>query len=90
MRQELKRRKQEKFSYYHESRAIYKEMLEYLHTRYDPRRTDAPERAVKPTPFDQRLMTEYNILRIPVELEYRFLEMLKLLIVDSWELPLGY
>ena len=35
-------------------------------------------------------MTEYNILRIPVELEHRFLEVLQLIIVDSWELPLGY
>ena len=66
------------------------ELLEYIHTRYDHRRLDAPERAVELTAIEKKLTSGENgnrILRAPVELERRFLEILYVIIEDSWELP---
>lgn len=89
VRQELKRRKQQKYSSHYDAHQNYHEILEYIHTRYEPTRKDKPERAIEINPFDQKIINEHKMLRLPVELERRFIEILYIIIVDSWELPLG-
>ena len=37
-----------------------------------------------------KIIREEKILRLPVELERRFLEIVYVIIIDSWELPVGY
>jgi len=46
VRQELKRRKQQKYSSQYDAHQNYYEILEYIHTRYEPTRKDKPERAI--------------------------------------------
>ena len=65
-------------------------MLEYIHTRYDPDRKDAPEKAIKLSAVEFKVIKENNLLRLPVELERRFLEIVGMIIEDSWELPSGF
>ena len=65
------------------------ELLEYMHSRYDPDRKDNPSKAIEVSAIDTKLMSDNNILRLPVELERRFLEILFVIIEDSWELPQG-
>ena len=90
VRDELKKRKQSKYSSYTEAYNNYLELLEYIHTRYNPKREDAPERAIQLNAIDQKIIFENNMLRLPVELERRFLEILYVIIVDSWEIPVSY
>ena len=90
VRQELKRRKHEKLHGHSHARQCYNDMLEYIHTRYDPDRKDAPEKAIKLSAVEFKVIKENNLLRLPVELERRFLEIVGMIIEDSWELPSGF
>ena len=87
VRDEFIRRKQQKYSTCYDAHQNYHELLEYIHSRYDPLRKDAPERAAEINPFDQKVISDHKMLRLPVELERRFLEILYMIIVDSWEIP---
>ena len=87
VREELKRRKQDTFMKHNEARHFYNELLEFVHCRYNPQRSDNPSKAVKVSPLEQKLISDNRILRLPVELERRFLEVLFVIIEDSWELP---
>lgn len=89
VRMELKKQKQKRHTTYSEAHNHYTELLEYIHTRYDPKREDAPERAIEVSALDQKIVSELRLLRLPVELERRFLEILFVIISDSWELPIG-
>ena len=91
MRDELKRRKHEKQSDHAEARNNYYELLEFIHTRYDHKRADDPNRTINLSPHESKLMHGEgdNLLRLPCELERRFLEILFVIIEDSWELPSG-
>lgn len=66
------------------------ELLEYIHTRYDPKRLDNPERATEVNALDYKIIKEHKLIRTPVELERRFLEILFVIISDSWEIPEGH
>ena len=89
LREELKKRKKNQYHDYWHTRHIYTEMLEYMHTRYDPDRLDNPTRSLELAPYEKKLMTEQENIRAPVELERRFLEILYLIIKDSWQIPKG-
>lgn len=89
MREELRRRKQEKYLNNHEARQSYLELLEYIHTRYNHAREDQPERARELSPLEKKYITEHKLLRLPGELERRFMEIVYVIIEDSWELPVG-
>ena len=65
------------------------DLLEYVHSRYDPERKDNLSKAIEVNALDTKLMSDNHILRLPVELERRFLEILFVIIEDSWELPIG-
>ena len=60
-----------------------------MHSRYDPKRLDNPSKAVEVNALDAKLISEFQILRLPVELERRFFEILYVIIEDNWELPTG-
>ena len=89
MRDELKRRKHDTYVKQVESRHNYIELLEYVHSRYDPKRRDNPIKAVEVNAIDAKLISEHKVLRLPVELERRFFEILYVIIEDNWELPSG-
>ena len=58
LREELKKRKKNQYADYWHTRHIYTEMLEYIHTRFDPDRLDNPSRALELAPYEKKLMTE--------------------------------
>ena len=74
---------------YSEAFHNYHELLEFIHTRYDPKRKDNEERTIKINAIDQKIINDNKMLRLPVELERRFLEILYVILVDTWELPVG-
>lgn len=90
MRDELKRRQHETYIKQLEARHLYNELLEFIHSRYDPERKDNPSRRVEMNAVDAKIISENNILRLPVELERRFLEILYVIIEDNWELPVSF
>ena len=89
MRDELKKRQHEQKLQVHVARHNYNELLEFIHTRYDPDRLDNPSRSVQAKTNKAKVAPENASLRLPVELERRFLEILLVIIDDSWELPHG-
>ena len=89
VREELKKRKQTKYLSYSEAFHNYNELLEFIHTRYDPKRKDNEERAIEINAIDQKIINDNKMLRLPMELERRFLEILYVILVDTWELPVG-
>ena len=66
------------------------ELLEFIHTRYDPKRQDNLDRATEVNALDYKIIKENKLIRTPVELERRFLEIVYVIISDSWEIPEGY
>ena len=57
VREELKKRKQTKYLSYSEAFHNYQELLEYIHTRYDPKRKDNLERAIDTNAIDLRIIS---------------------------------
>ena len=90
VRDEMKRRKKERFEDFKRARYSYHELLEYIHTRYQPERPDARERANPVSATDKKIITENDLKRVPVELERRFMEILYVILEDGWQLPRGY
>ena len=90
IRDEMKRRKKERYEEFKRGRHSYHEMLEYIHTRYQPDRPDARERAVEVSALDKKVINENELKRVPVELERRFMEILFVILEDGWQLPRGY
>ena len=84
---ELKKKKKKAYRDHFHARHIYTEMLEYVHTRFNPERKDNPVRAEMISAEDKMIIFENQLLRTPVELERRFLEILYIIILDSWNLP---
>lgn len=89
VRDELKRRKHEKYLRQVEARQHYSDLLEYVHSRYDPERPDNPHKALEVSAIDAKKISEHKIMRLPVELERRFFEILFVIIEDNWELPVS-
>ena len=90
MRDELKRRKRERCEEFRRARLSYHELLEFIHTRYQPERPDAKERAVTVSALDKKIIGEHELKRVPVDLERRFMEILHVILEDGWQLPRGY
>ena len=90
MRDELKRRKRERWEEFRRARHSYHELLEFIHTRYRPERPDAKERATSVSAQEKKVIGEHELKRVPVDLERRFMEILFVLLEDGWQLPRGY
>ena len=90
MREELKRRKHDEYVRQVEARHHYQDLLDYVHSRYDPKRKDNPSKAVEVNAMDAKMISEHKVLRLPVELERRFFEILHIMIEDNWQLPIGF
>ena len=87
---ELKKRKKQRYEEFKTGHASYHELLEYIHTRYQPERPDCKERAIIISPYDKKIIDENDLKRVPVELERRFMEILYFILEDGWYLPRGY
>ena len=89
VRAEMKKKMKIRYERFKNGRISYQELLEYIHTRYQPERPDCKERSIEVDAFDKKLIRENNLTRVPVELERRFMEILYLILADGWHLPEG-
>lgn len=62
---------------------IYKELLEYIHSRYCPRRPDNPTRQRKIS-LEENIALDSGVKRLPCELERRFFDILYIIVKDWW------
>lgn len=65
------------------------ELLEFIHSRYDPNRKDDPSKALPISPFEKKVTQEKNLVRVPVMLERQFLEIMYIILEDGWQVPQG-
>jgi hypothetical protein len=68
---------------------VYSELCEFVHTRFEPLRTDCPERkkqVISQAEFDAM---DRGVKRLPSELERRFMDILYLIASDWWLVPSG-
>lgn len=89
VRAEMKKKMKIRYERFKNGRISYQELLEYIHTRYQPERPDCKERSIEVDAFDKKLIRENSLTRVPVELERRFMEILYLILADGWHLPEG-
>ena len=66
---------------------IYWELLEYIHTRYNPMRQDDPSRKQDLNEAEFEAIVVNGMRRLPSELERRFFDILYLIAQDWWLVP---
>ena len=67
---------------------IYCQLLEYIHSRYQPQRPDNPSLR-RITSIKENEAIEVGVKRMPCELERRFFDVLYIIVKDWWYVPDG-